>query len=152
MIQRKQSIYLILAATMCATATLTTLFKLEFAGEIFTIQSTGLYDSQDELQLYPYVLAPLLITGGLYSLISISFFKDRKKQMKHIRWVAWITGLANVALLGFLVISINELGPDAKFKFSVFALTPFLAFLFSILAYRGVKADEELIRSVDRIR
>jgi O-antigen/teichoic acid export membrane protein len=139
MIQRIQSLYL-LAATLLQSL----LFVLPFA----TAEKAAEGPFVDgDLDLYDNViLLSVLIVAATFSLICIFLFKNRKLQM-------------NISL-GVIVLSIILSGLAAYFAFGsgiaasigIGLFIPIIAILFSFLAYRGIKSDDDLVKSSNRLR
>jgi len=131
MIQRIQSIYLLVATIAMAL--------ISFEVPVWTLNEQ-LFMAQDDTKMFI-----LTVTGALLSLIGIFMFKNRKLQMKLIR----------LAVLVELVIGIRLLMVLKEFEVSLNTKCILLlafAFVALIMAYRGVKKDDDLVRSVDRIR
>ena len=131
MVQRIQSIYLIVASIAFALLS----FKIPF----WSLNDEYMY-AQNDNKLYL-----LLITLFVFSLIGIFLFKKRTVQMKLLRLSILIEFVVVVRL--FLTYSELNTPLDAKVFFLLIS-----AFVALLLAYRGVKKDENLVRSVDRIR
>ena len=131
MIQRIQTIYLLIASIAFALLS----FKIPF----WSLNDEFIY-AQNDNKLYL-----LLITLFVFSLIGIFLFKKRIVQMKLLRLSILIEFVVVVRL--FLTYSELNTPLDAKVFFLLMS-----AFVALLLAYRGVKKDENLVRSVDRIR
>ena len=131
MIQRIQTIYLLIASIAFALLS----FKIPF----WSLNDEFIY-AQNDNKLYL-----LLITLFVFSLIGIFLFKKRIVQMKLLR----LSILIEFVVLVRLFLTYKELNTplDAKVFFLLMS-----AFVSLLLAYRGVKKDEDLVRSVDRIR
>mgnify|MGYP003301445025 FL=1 len=131
MIQRIQSIYFLVAAISMSLIS----FKLS----VYTLNET-LFMAQDDTKMFI-----LTIVGAIFSLLGLFMFKNRKFQMKLIRLTVLIQIIIGVRI--FMLFN----------KFEV-VLNNFFLFLMAftlialIMAYRGVKKDDDLVRSVDRIR
>ena len=131
MIQRIQSIYFLVAAI--------SMTLISFKVPVYTLNET-LFMAQDDTKMFI-----LTIVGAIFSLLGLFMFKNRKFQMKLIRLTVLIQMIIGVRL--FMLFN----------KFEV-ALNNTLLFLMAfrlialIMAYRGVKKDDDLVRSVDRIR
>ena len=91
----------------------------------------------------------MVITGlvALVSLINIFLFRNRPLQMN----ICKINLLLTLGLIGVAIyFTIAHKGmPDMPHYGAVF---PVLVFLANWLAMRGVRSDEELVRSADRLR
>ncbi len=94
------------------------------------------------------VLFVVLLLSLISTVFNIFMFKNRKLQSKlcktnMIILLLWYVGYAYFGFNGM---------DGSVFQFSAVAIMPFLALLGQFLANRGIVADEELIRSMDRIR
>lgn len=131
MIQRIQTIYLLIASIAFALLS----FKIPF----WSLNDEFIY-AQNDNKLYL-----LLITLFVFSLIGIFLFKKRIVQMKLLR----LSILIEFVVLVRLFLTYKELNTPLDAKVFFLLMSAFVALL---LAYRGVKKDEDLVRSVDRIR
>lgn len=144
MIQRKQSLYLL-------AAILSTSFL--FFGALIGVKSDDsivvslLHFKQSSSGISFLLLAVLFM---VIDLLSIFMFKNRKRQMLFIRNGIY-TMAAFIILLGITFFRFRNIHSSEVFIGwpSYFAL---LAIVFNVLAFRGVKKDDELVRSADRIR
>lgn len=131
MIQRIQTIYLLIASIAFALLS----FKIPF----WSLNDEFMY-AQNDNKLYL-----LLITLFVFSIIGIFLFKKRTVQMKLLR----LSILIEFVVLVRLFLTYKELNTPLDAKAFFLLMSAFVALL---LAYRGVKKDEDLVRSVDRIR
>jgi hypothetical protein len=131
MIQRIQTIYLLIASIAFALLS----FKIPF----WSLNDEFMY-AQNDNKLYL-----LLITLFVFSLIGIFLFKKRTVQMKLLR----LSILIEFVVVVRLFLTYRELNTPLDAKVFFLLMSAFVALL---LAYRGVKKDEDLVRSVDRIR
>jgi len=131
MIQRIQSIYLLVATIAMAL--------ISFKVPVWTLNEE-LFMAQDDTKMFILTLA-----GALLSLVGIFMFKNRKLQMKLIRLSVLVELVIGVRL--FIVLQEFEVSLNSN---CIFLLA--FTFVALIMAYRGVKKDDDLVRSVDRIR
>ena len=131
MIQRIQSIYLLVAAI--------SMTLISFKVPVYTLNET-LFMAQDDTKIFV-----LTIVGAIFSLLGLFMFKNRKFQMKLIRLTILIQMIIGIRI--FMLFNKFEVVLNNSFLF-------LLAFtlIALIMAYRGVKKDDDLVRSVDRIR
>ena len=131
MIQRIQSIYLLVAAI--------SMTLISFKVPVYTLNET-LFMAQDDTKIFV-----LTIVGAIFSLLGLFMFKNRNFQMKLIRLTVLIQMIIGVRI--FMLFNKFEVVLNNSFLF-------LLAFtlIALIMAYRGVKKDDDLVRSVDRIR
>jgi hypothetical protein len=91
-----------------------------------------------------------VVTAALLFL-NIFFYKNRKLQIR-ICVYAIILEFGQIGLMYyFWVVLFHKLG-EAEYLFRIPVLFPVLAIILTYLAFRGIRKDEILIRSIDRIR
>ncbi|NND15992.1 MAG: DUF4293 domain-containing protein [Eudoraea sp.] len=135
MIQRIQSLYLLIVGLIAGVLPIwAPLWKV---GE----ENQLAYDHA----WIKYVLIAVVVLA-LYSLLS---FKDRKKQFIVNR----INLFLNLILLGVFVFrSLNLSGETALSEKGIGMLIPIFSIVFLVLANKAIKKDEDLVKSVDRLR
>ena len=131
MIQRIQSIYLLVAAI--------SMTLISFKVPVYNLNET-LFMAQDDTKMFV-----LTIVGAIFSLLGLFMFKNRKFQMKLIRLTVLIQMIIGIRI--FMLFNKFEVVLNNSFLF-LMAFT----LIALIMAYRGVKKDDDLVRSVDRIR
>ena len=131
MIQRIQSIYLLVAAISMSL--------ISFKVPVYNLNET-LFMAKDDTKMFV-----LTIVGAIFSLLGLFMFKNRKFQMKLIRLTILIQMIIGVRI--FMLFNKFEVVLNNSFLF-LMAFT----LIALIMAYRGVKKDDDLVRSVDRIR
>ena len=143
MIQRIQSLYLLIASVI--SGGLIFVFQLwnvstEPVFAIDLIQSESLLDK----------LVPILfIISALVSFYSIFKFNHRQTQFV----IGRVAILINLFLLGLLIyLSINLPGEADATEKGIGMFLPIAAILFIVLANKAIKRDEDLVKSVDRLR
>jgi uncharacterized membrane protein len=155
MIQRIQSIYLAFIAMLSLL-----LFKGSFlvfsekAGSVIRVTFNGIFRDNvgqgSELIEKLLPLSVLIILIPIISLVTIFIFKNRKIQL--------LLSLILIVLITVFVIALIHVFISINSKFDAgiipgFKLTiPILILVFSILSYRGIKKDDQLVKSYDRLR
>ena len=87
--------------------------------------------------------------GAILALIAILMFKNRKNQFVVNR----LNLIVNLFLLGFFVYrSLNISGEITISEKGIGMLIPVFSIVFLVLANRAIKKDEDLVKSVDRLR
>ena len=136
MLQRIQSIYLILAAANALGAS--SVFYL------WKTNSGGIVFAKDNI----YAFVAFLATG-IMSLITLFLFKNRKLQFVLGR----LNIILNFILLGFFVyLSQNLSGETLVSEKGIGMFLPIISIVFIALANKAIKKDEDLVKSVDRLR
>lgn len=134
MIQRIQSLYLLLAGT----------FLVLFA--VFAdIWSEGF--SANIAWLGPLALG-IAGLAAVVSFISVALYKDRTRQRQVILVAQIVTLLTVAASVGGLISRSGETPSGAY----LLALAPVVSYVLLRLAQRGVDADIAKVRSMDRLR
>jgi len=155
MIQRIQTLYLSLIALITLiflsgrflsfTDKTGTVIKVTFNGIFRDIagQSPEMIE-----KLLP--LSVLIILIPIISIITILIFKNRKIQLRLTWFLIILASVFVIALfhVSFSVISKFEARIIPGFKM----ILPIFILIFSILAYRGIKKDDQLVKSYDRLR
>jgi hypothetical protein len=91
----------------------------------------------------------MFFASALLALIAIFLFKNRKLQFVFGRIII----LINLFLLGLLIyLSLNLSGEASVSEKGIGMFLPVLAILFIVLANKAIKKDEDLVKSVDRLR
>lgn len=156
MIQRIQTVYLLLAAlSVFAVFFLNIAHFSDAAGSSNLL---GLYQLKKANGELGSVLASLpaialLSLAGAVQLFSIFIYRKRKQQMQFVRFSYLFLVAAVVAIWYFVdqnYWSLNLSEPDLKYRAGFYF--PFVSFAFAWLANRSIRNDEELVRSLDRLR
>ena len=144
MIQRIQSIYLLLAALIAGV--LPMYINLWTSVKENTIYSATLLQGNS---LTEKIVPVLFFGSALISLCSIFLFKNRQLQFVLGRVVL----LINLFLLGLLVyLSLTLSGEAAVSEKGIGMFLPVVVILLTAIANKAIKKDEDLVKSVDRLR
>ncbi len=136
MIQRVQSLFLIVVALLAGLA------PIWFS----------LWTDTDGAAVFAKQHMPIAIafySAAALALITIFMFKNRKNQFVMNR----LNMILNLFLLGFFVYrSLNLSGESNISEKGIGMLIPVFSIVFLVLANRAIKKDEDLVKSVDRLR
>ncbi|MFM2225205.1 MAG: hypothetical protein RJA07_1407 [Bacteroidota bacterium] len=144
MIQRIQTIYLLLASICLALVYFFTVWSC-----VINLESNPII-----YQLKIAAHLPLLLSLAIafaITILSIFYFKNRKKQI----WfcvAAIFTVIAFLALCNFYIANEKKDFDLVSSAYSLAMLLPFAAILFIALAIWNIRKDERLIKSLDRLR
>jgi Domain of unknown function (DUF4293) len=146
MLQRVQTIYLLLAAAASGSVFALPFFKgVPSDGASFF--SDGVFNTQDHVSLM--AMATLTV---LNAVLTIFLFKNRSQQSLFCLLLA----VANLLLIGVMFGVLSTQVPISevlnKLTIGLGAILPLLAVVFALLARKGVVADDRLVRSADRLR
>jgi len=163
MIQRLQTIYLLLAFAFCLACLCLPIAHFMVGDNRASIMN-GFFDCYEQVDMYnlwlvsegkhvfyfcPVLMGILVITTGLV-FIDIWLFKHRALQMRvatfcMILLVFWYIAYGIICLY-LLQPTVNLYRPHWA------AALPFAALILLYLAFRGILKDEMLVRSLDRLR
>jgi len=136
MIQRIQTFYLVLVSLIAGV--------LPFFLALWIDTEGQLVYAKNELWIFVGLLA-----AATLAMISIFLFKKRQHQFVINR----LNMLLNLILLGFFVYrSLNLSGEMQVSEKGIGMLIPVFSIVFLVLANRAIKKDEDLVKSVDRLR
>lgn len=156
MIQRKQTLYLlgaIIAYVLCLFFPIGSIAP-EGMGLPTSVHCLGLAGGEGGVQ-FDSTCLPLFILCALsavLALVTIFMFKNRKLQM-NLCVILWL--FTDLWYVDYVVVLLGLIGFETQaghMSFGVAALLPAVGQVLSILAWRGIVHDEQLIRSADRIR
>ncbi|MGS2740583.1 DUF4293 domain-containing protein [Sinomicrobium sp. M5D2P17] len=136
MLQRIQSIYLLIV--FLVSAVLPFVVYLWKDGADNTVYATGVL----------WVLVSFMAIA-LLALISVLTFRNRKNQFVLNR----LNMILNLILLGvFAYRSLNLSGESNISEKGIGIFIPVVSIVFLVLANKAIKKDEDLVKSVDRLR
>lgn len=153
MIQRVQTLYLLLATVFAALALFLPVIGFADANgtEVATATGLGFTSTLNELA-GNHPIATLCATWlcTLLPFVTIFFFKKRKRQMRlcSLNVVLNVVALASFAYTAYAVNEAMSLVPALR----VGIACPVLAIISTLMAHRAIKRDDDLVRSEYRIR
>lgn len=146
MIQRIQSIYLLLAAILMAV----TAFSPLLIVDTHLVTSMGI--SEGNAMIKPtYGIVSTALLSALLSFVTIFFFKNRKKQNIIANVTIASTFFFYVTVLTYMLSYYDNFFTKG-IAVSYGIVLPVLAIVLVVLAKGKIKKDEKLVRSLDRIR
>lgn len=143
MIQRIQSIFLLLASVACFG-----LFGTDAADTPGPVTDSALFNDGSFNVYDDPILIGIVVLAGVLFLADIFLFNNRKLQITLSR-VGLVVMLLGAAYSSFLWYS-DSAGGAATPDFGI--VLPVLAIVFAFLAARYIAKDEKLVRSADRLR
>lgn len=166
MIQRIQTVYLALVLIFSFVALISTMGEWTVGDAVvahfsnFTFGAEGAYKTLDGMS-GPWCLSILLCMVMFLSLLSIMLFRKRMRQLR-------LTIISTILLAGYAVtyavfayyyqLNLEQIVSEATesmapiFHLKFMAVFPVLCIILNCLAIQGIRKDEALVRSLDRIR
>jgi|TARA_B110000305_G_scaffold242074_1_gene319598 hypothetical protein len=144
MIQRIQSVYLLVALLISSGVVYILNLWINIDGvEVFAfdlIKNKGV-----SLKGIPI----LFLVSSILSLVTIFKFKNRQTQFVLGR----LNILINLIILGLLVVHLQSLsGETSVSEKGIGSILPLITIILLVMANRAIKKDEDLVKSVDRLR
>ena len=149
MIQRRQTVYLLLALASLIVCLCLPIGKIDdTAGKVVAVWYNYGLTVNNVVTAHPLLFVELIVTGVL-TLITIFLYHRRKLQMTLCLGCIFLCGVWYGSYAFYASETFDQLG---TFKFCFAACLPLVAIIFFFLARKGVKHDEDLIKSMDRMR
>ncbi|NLV52526.1 MAG: DUF4293 domain-containing protein [Bacteroidales bacterium] len=164
MIQRIQTLYLALVAILSFAGLLANIGEWTVAETVVAHFSAFTFGAQGDFQALdatsgPWCLGILSILVIFLSVLSIMLFRKRMRQLRLtiISTILLVGYVATYALFAYYYqMNLNELiGSNAitpTFHLKIVSVFPVLSIILNCLAIQGIRKDEALVRSLDRIR
>lgn len=151
MIQRKQTLFLLIAVVLNFLCLIFPIgeFSPRGVGVNPLMYNLWIEDGQGSVSFASAPLFGILFLETIVSVVTIFRYNNRRQQIKFcslniLLLVLWYITYA-------IVFSLNSI-EDGGFKLHMVAIFPLISLILTMMAKRGVKADEALIRAADRIR
>ncbi len=136
MIQRIQSIYMLLVAAISG--------GLTFVFSLYTMANKTIVFAKDDP-----IFIGLFMASAVLALITIFLYKNRKLQFVLNRF----NNIFNLILLGVFVYRMLNLSGEMEVsEKGIGIILPIISIVLLVLANRAIKKDEDLVKSVDRLR
>ncbi|WP_294078831.1 DUF4293 domain-containing protein [Proteiniphilum sp. UBA5384] len=150
MLQRIQSVFLLLASAAMLVASVTPLALFLYNADKAVFEAMGIYLNGD-LNSSTWGLFAIGVTSSVVALLTIFLYKNRMLQIR--------LSIFNVVLMvgfylyfGFIVYKLYSVESLQFQKIGVGIIMPVIALILTILAIRRIGADEVLVRSFNRLR
>jgi hypothetical protein len=151
--QRSQTVYLLIMV-ICLSLTLVFPFAYyPIKNGLISFDLFGVSENLSKVNTwFPYYITIALSIG--LGLFSITQFKNRKRQLA-LGKVNYFVILLTITMLFIDVTSVADklTLKSEEIEYNVIGfMLPVLSLAFQFLANRGIKKDEELVKSMDRLR
>ena len=143
MIQRIQTLYLLLVVVLTGLALWLPLVDFTVGADTCTLTAFGLKDA-----------AGITLLPTVYPLVTIFLFKRRLVQIR-LCAVELVLLIGAGAMMGIYFYLCNRYFADSEFyshTLKISLVFPLVCLVFDLLALRAIFRDEKLVRSLDRIR
>lgn len=149
MIQRIQSLYLLLAMILLLVATFEPVSYVVLDNKLMATLYNYSFRQNETSEFFPYILSAILLIAIVATMgYTIFMYKVRKKQMQ-------LCNLSMMLLLFYYILMIatsQAKGFLADMTPSMFATFPLISGILCFMAKKRIYKDEQLVRAADRIR
>ena len=160
MLQRTQTLFLLAIIVICGTLSTVNIpfYSSEKENGIERVEVS--FNKTEMIVIQPMkhsvtesntLIISCLTIIGILSIVSLLSFKNRKLQLLLTSLNFLAIGLL-ISLLYVFSLGMDYFGPSGTSSFKISLGLILLIISFNVLAFRGIKKDEELIRSMDRLR
>ena len=150
MLQRIQSVFLLLASVCMLVAAVTPLATFYYNGDPVVFEAMGMYRN-GTLESSTWALFAVGAISSLLALVTVFLYKTRMLQIR-ISIFNIVVMIGFYLYFGFLIFRIN---PEAGLQFQrigIGMVMPVIGIILTYLAIRRIGADEILVRSLNRLR
>jgi len=152
MIQRIQTVYLAIAAIL---SMLIVFLKFSLASrgdyDLTAVSISFLKDGVSEVGMSSFPIAGAIMFGLFLTIYGIMQYKNRKFQIKLVQG-ALLVQLAVGGLVFFYADKMGVLATEGSVSYSPTLAILLVNVVLFFLAIRGIKKDDALVRSADRLR
>lgn len=154
MIQRKQSIWLFLAALLNAGVFIFDLYRTHNVTHTMVNGTDTVVETMSQLRVsdnFVSLLIAIVITALPF--VTIFLFNNRKRQIKLVL-VSILAVIAFVAITLWRIPAFisAQVPPPTTSNYWIGAVLPVISVVFLIMAISGIRKDDKLVKSVDRLR
>ncbi|MCE5178075.1 MAG: DUF4293 domain-containing protein [Porphyromonadaceae bacterium] len=150
MLQRIQTLFLLLAAAAMLVASVTPLAFFMYNEDKVVFEAIGIY-LNEVLNDSTWGLFALGMVSSVLSLITVFLYKQRMLQIRLSVFNAMLM-IGFYLYFGFILYNLFPVENLAFQKVGVGLIMPVIAIILTILAIRKIGADEALIKSLNRLR
>ncbi|OAV66261.1 hypothetical protein Barb6XT_02024 [Bacteroidales bacterium Barb6XT] len=154
MLQRIQTLYLLLIAALMTAVFFLPLAVVSSGEQVYTFDVAGLHTATAAPELvYPtWGLFALTAIIALTAFATVFLFKTRVKQLR----LCIFNAVLMVGFYGFFLFFVFHVvkgqHPDAMTRVKIALSFPLVGLILNYLAIRNIGADEALVRSLERLR
>ena len=154
MIQRIQSLFLFFALALWIVIYFFPVASIFDANSVYILKADGLYSQKDALSdisstTYPFLM--LYVIVFLLQVMAFFLFRKRGMQMRICLYLAILQAAFLMLAFYYVYQALQDTG-QTSVTWGFSALLPICSAILNLLAYRYIHKDEEVVKSIDRIR
>lgn len=150
MIQRIQTVYLFVVAILMLATT--------FLPVMEVVDSNGLSSHKLDLlslgaySFFPAFVSPVLsLLAGIMAIFAVFLYKKRQLQMTFCSWILALT-IVLYATIFYSYITVSGKDENTTYVPELAFLFPLLTIILACMAIAGIRKDQKIVSSLDRLR
>jgi hypothetical protein len=153
MLQRIQTVYLLLVAILTVAMTMLPLAVLQQGDELYRFDVFGVTKLSPEAELVYPVWALFVLTALIAGLAAVTIFLY-KKRILQIRLCVFnaILMIGFYGFFAFMIYMMKQEAEELSVSIKLSLSFPLINLILDYLAIRNIGADEVLVRSTERLR
>ena len=158
MIQRIQSLFLLLVALLGIVFSFTPIIELIDYENFFTMNAYYVFITEENSHKIVFKNMGVGVLAGIITLLAtyiIFLYKNRGLQLKLSKLILLLLALKLVAIFIYSEAATSRITTNEEhllINYKIGIIIPILSLLFTYLAIHFIKKDDELVRSADRLR
>ena len=158
MIQRIQSLFLLLVALLGIVFSFTPIIELIDYENFFTMNAYYVFITEENSHEIVFKNMGVGVLAGIITLLAtyiIFLYKNRGLQLKLSKLILLLLTLKLVAIFIYSEAATSRITTNEEhllINYKIGITIPILSLLFTYLAIHFIKKDDELVRSADRLR
>jgi len=148
MIQRIQTIFLLLTGVLMAATFICPLLDIKATG----IDVTSSFNSFGVVNFPTWGVFTFAVISSILALINIFLYKKRKLQANMALLTALLIVMYYITSMVYINAFVGKIDSEYTLNVQLGIILPVIALIFDLLAYFRIKKDEKLVKSLDRIR
>lgn len=150
MLQRIQTVFLLLASAAMLVASVTPLATFLHNGDRVVFEAMGIY-LNGSLSDSTWGLFAVGAFSAVLALFTVFLYRNRILQMR-LSIFNMVLMIGFYLYFGFIIFKLNPAENLQFQKVGIGIIMPIIAIILTVLAIRKIGADETLVRSLDRLR
>lgn len=152
MIQRVQSLYLLGALLVSIVLYYFPVLCFQSGGAELIFYVEKIVDSNNLVVLNTYPLLVVIALSQFLIVFQIFNYKKRIRQMQTGKAVIILSIVFYAIIAAYLINSVGFSADFSSFSLRIWLFIPIVVIVLVLLANKQIKKDEDLVRSIDRIR
>ena len=152
MLQRIQSVYLLAVFILTILLFTGPLAFIETADGGYYLKHSGVFDlSGNKMEISTWPTTAMISLSALLSFLTIFSYLKRSRQMRFTLFLMFFN-FGIIALAAYYVAYVMHNYDGIRFVFQWRVVIPPIMLILLVLAFRGIRKDELLIKAYDRVR